>query len=295
MKILLFFFLFLFFLVILDNIFELIYSRNGDYCYGKTGNRVKKNISNFNIIPCNNDIFRCYWIAVNYHLVKKKEDFLVSILLKWLHNGNIKIQKIDHKTFYKKNIFNIIFIKPPSDTIELEERLYEYMYKASQNGELNRKKFKKWCWENDVNIRRWFEEVLDFERKMLINDNKISVREIKIRKLGYRLKGLVFDVDSSMMIEAEKIAGFKNYLKKISSIQGKEFINVNFLNEYLMYAQMFGISSKVARKLNSLYSEIIKNMDIGYSCDDITFLNMLVNTGISVARKRALGRRNDGV
>ena len=169
------------------------------------------------------------------------------------------------------------------------------MYKASQNGELNRKKFKKWCWENDVNIRRWFEEVLDFERKMLINDNKISVREIKIRKLGYRLKGLVFDVDSSMMIEAEKIAGFKNYLKKISSIQGKEFIDINFLNDYLMYAQMFGISSKVARKLNSLYSEIIKNMDIGYSCDDITFLNMLVNTGISAARKRALGRRNDGV
>lgn len=189
--------------------------------------------------------------------------------------------------------FKKLIIKPPSDTIELEERLYEYMYKASQNGELNRKKFKKWCWENDVNIRRWFEEVLDFERKMLINDNKISVREIKIRKLGYRLKGLVFDVDSSMMTEAEKIVGFKNYLKKISSIQGKEFIDINFLNDYLMYAQMFGIVNKVARRFNSLYPEVIRDMDIGYSYDDIVFLNMLVNTGISTARK--ISRNDDRI
>lgn len=292
MKFIFLFFIFLFFLEILSKIFDRIYFSDIDYCYGKTGNRVKRNISDFSIIPCNNDIFRCYWIAVNYHLVKKKEDFLVAILLKWLHNGNIKIEKISNGSFFKIDIRHIVFIKSPSDTIELEERLYNYMYKASKNGKLNRKKFKKWCWENDVNIRRWFEEVLDFERRMLINENKISIREIKLRKLGNLLKCLVFDVDSSMMIEAEEVAGLKKYLNKVSSVRRKEFIDVNFLNDYVIYSQMFGIAGRVIRHFNLLYSETINDMDIDYNYGDIVFLNILVDAGVRTARSKSNGNNS---
>ena len=60
-----------------------------------------------------------------------------------------------------------------------------------------------------------------------------------------------------------------------------------------MYAQMFGIVNKVARRFNTLYPEVIRDMDIGYSYDDIVFLNMLVNTGISTARK--ISRNDDRI
>lgn len=47
-----------------------------------------------------------------------------------------------------------------------------------------------------------------------------------------------------MMEEAKKIAGVKKFLLEFSNIKDKSSIEVNLWEEYLMYAQIFGIAKR---------------------------------------------------
>lgn len=68
-------------------------TNNNSLNFGKTGNKVPNNVPLFRDIPCKHDIFRAYFIAYNYKLMKNKTDFLGAILLKWLKEDKIKIEK----------------------------------------------------------------------------------------------------------------------------------------------------------------------------------------------------------
>jgi len=260
--------------------------KNKKYDFGETGNKVKKDVPPFRDIPCNKDIFRAYWVATNYNLTKKKEDFLGAMLLKWLKNGNIRIEKKEVKKLFKNTEENnIVFVTAPIE-IEQERKLYEYMYEASIDGCLESDEFKKWCSKNYSKIFKWFDECLEYESKMLVNDKKATIEE-----RGKVLKRNVYCIDSSMMEEAEQMSGLKKFLKEFSMIDTREPIEVNLWNEYLMYAQIFGIAKEVADQFKKLYPEVIQDMDrYGYNYNDVYFIHTITNTGMksaSVARSRA--------
>ena len=255
--------------------------------FGTTGNKVRKDVPHFREIPCNKDLYRAYWVSDSYNLNKKKEDFLGSILLKWLQNGNIRIDKNISKKLFKDYSENVlIFEKRPDDSIELEGRLYDFMYQASGDGKLESGEFKKWCNNNYSKILKWFDDVLEFELKMLANENK-AVLEVN----GKIFKNEVYKIDSSMMNEAEQMAGLKKFLNEFTLIKHREAIEVKLWNEYLMYASIFGIADKVASQFKKLYPEIINDMDnMGYNYDDVVFILDISVDGLisaSTARKRA--------
>lgn len=264
--------------------------------FGVTGNKVRKDVPNFRDIPCNKDIYRAYWIACNYNLVKKKEDFLGTILLKWIHDGNVKVEKITKNEMLKDKVKdNIIFVKAPVDGNELELRLYDYMYTASRDGKLESGEFNKWCSNNYSKIFKWFDDLIDFQTKMLVNERKIEYLEKKRLKI---FKYHTYQVDSSMMEEAEQLAGLKKFLKEFTLIKEREPIEVNLWNEYLMYAQIFGIADEVAKQFKKLYPEVIADMDrVGYSYNDIIFIHAMSNHGMksaSDARTRAQSYSSGG-
>lgn len=66
---------------------------NNKLSFGKTGNKISKDVPLFRDIPCKGDIFRAYFIAYTYNLMKKKTDFLGAVLLKWLKENKVKIEK----------------------------------------------------------------------------------------------------------------------------------------------------------------------------------------------------------
>ena len=90
-----------------------------------------------------------------------------------------------------------------------------------------------------------------------IKEGKIQFSENK-KRFSINKK---YVVDSSMMIEAEQMQGLKNYLKEFTLIKEKEPIEVNLWNEYLIYAQIFGMAKEVAKQFKKLYS-ILKEKDI---------------------------------
>lgn len=278
-------FVFFIFVVIIANLFKNYWNKCS---FGKIGNKVRRDVPFFREIPCDKDIFYAYWVAHNYNLTEKKEDFLGSVLLKWVKNGNVKIEKhIKDGILKDKEITNVVFVNRPND-ISLEGTLYDYMYNASNDGKLEGNEFKDWCSINYSKILSWFDDVLYFQCLELSKKGKVTYQSGKTMKV-FSYKS--FLVDSTMMEVAEQMAGLKKFLKEFTLIKEREPIEVNLWNEYLMYAQIFGIADEVAEKFKELYPEIITDMDsIGYDYGDIIFINTITRNGIrsaSTAKSRA--------
>lgn len=253
--------------------------------FGETGNKVPKDVPLYRDIPCKGDIFRAYFIAYNYKLLKKKTDFLGAIFLKWLKENRISIEKQEVGKIFKKEDTCIVLKNDRSFLNEHEEALYKMIKEASKDDILQEKEFEKWCSKNYSQILHWFDKILDYERNLLIQEGKIE----KIEIVKYKVfKIHQYIVDASLMEEAKELAGLKKFLEEFTLIKEREPIEVNLFEDYLIFAQILGIAKKVATQFKKLYPEIIENYN--YDFDDIFLIYTISNSGISsanTARSRA--------
>ena len=258
-----------FIIVILVSVFA-VRNSNG---YGTKNVKISKNIRDvkeapyFRDIPLNKNIFKAYWVACQFRLVQNKTDFLGAILLKWLKNGNIENIKDESKNKKLKLV--------SSDNLTpLEVELYEIMHTASGDGILEKNEFTKWCKNNYNKILKWFNKVIDDTTIEFTNDNLINENNE------------VYYVREEMKTYGLQMAGLKNFLNDFSNIKDRESIEVKIWDEYLIYAQIFGIAKKVAEEFKKLYPDVIT--DDYY--DDIIFIHMISYEGVhaaSVAKSRA--------
>ena len=78
-------------------------------------------------------------------------------------------------------------------------------------------------------------------------------------------------INDSIMEDAKQLKGLKNFLNDFSNIKDRSAIEVNLWQEYLMYAQMFGIAKKVAKEFKRLYPDVVT--DVSY--DTVIFVNTM--------------------
>ena len=266
------------FLLVFFALFALIAKAgNSQLNFGKTGNKVPKDAPMFRDIPCKGDIFRGYFIAKNYNLMKKKTDFLGAVLLKWLKEGKIKIEKREVGKVFNKEDTCIIFDNTTTFDNVYEKDLHNMFFKASKDGILEKKEFEKWCSNNYSEILGWFDDLLKFEQSGLLNEGKIIKEENK--KLGF--KNYRYTVDSSLMEEAKELYGLKKFLDDFTLIDKREAIEVALFEDYLIFAQILGISKKVASQFKKLYPEVIEQYNYDYN--DILLIHSISDAGVSKA------------
>lgn len=257
-------------------------SNTGKFSFGETGNKVPNDVPLFRDIPCKGDVFRAYFIAKNYNLMKKKTDFLGALLLKWLKESKIQIKKKEVGKIFKKEdtciILNIISSNGSTFDNSLEQELYDMFFVASKDGILEEKEFEKWCSKNYSKILDWFDKVLDYQRDIFIKEGKIIEEETTSYKF---FKTKKYIVDSVLMEEAKELKGLKKFLEEFTLIDKREAIEVTLFEQYLMFAQILGIAKKVASQFKKLYPDIIENYDYDY--DDIFLIYAISNAGISSA------------
>ncbi len=262
-----------FFVPILIVIFALIGSKNTKYGtkklkFGKDAKKIK-DAPYFRDIPCNKDLFKGYWIACQYNLIKKQTDFLGAILLKWLKNGNIENVTVTTKIL-KKEERAIKFVK--NDGLnEVENELYNMMVTASKDGTLESNEFTKWCKNNYKKILNWFDKAIDNVTDIYVNEGLITTEK--------KTFSSVYNVNDSMKETALQVAGLKNFLNEFSNIKDRESIEVNLWEEYLMFAQIFGIAKKVANEFKKLYPDVITE-DV---YNDVMFIHTISYEGVSAA------------
>lgn len=275
--------LFFFFIIVMTVGFA--NSRVSTFDFGKTGNKVPKDIPLYRDIPCKGDIFRAYFVADTYKLLKKKTDFLGAIFLKWLKENRISIEKQEVGKIFKKEDTCIILKNDSSFLNEHEEALYKMIKEASKDEILQEKEFEKWCSRNYSKILNWFDKILDSERDLLVSEGIIELQEVPVMKVFKKKK---YVVNNSLMEEAKELAGLKKFLEEFTLIKEREPIEVNLFEDYLIFAQILGIAKKVASQFKKLYPEIIESYN--YDFDDIFLIYAISNSGISsanTARSRA--------
>lgn len=251
--------------------------------FNKGMKRIKmKEINYFRDIPCDKDIFKAYWVACQYGLVEKKTDFLGAILLKWLKNKNIENTTTTSGLLKKEE--RAIKLLNNDGLNEEEKELYDMMLTSSGDGVLESNEFTRWCKKHYKKILDWFNEVIDNETMEFVNNGLIR-EEKKIFKTYY--------VSDDMYKYAIEMAGLKKFLNEFSNISKRESIEVNLWEEYLMYAQIFGIAKKVAKEFKKLYPDVITED----AYNDIIFIHNISYSGVSAAstaRERAQSYSSGG-
>lgn len=249
--------------------------------YGPEGKKIPKDVPYYRDIPCNKNLYRAYYISNQYGILKNKTDILGAIILKWLKDSIIKVEKREVGKILKKDD-TVIILKDASsvDFDDLKEKnLYNMLFEASKDGILENKELEKWCNVHYSLFLDWFDEILKREKTKLVEEGLITLEKTTKYKIFKKTK---YTATSELRQEALNIAGLKKYLLDYTLIKDREAIEVHLFEEYLIFAQMLGIAKTVAKEFKDLYPTIIEESSF-YSYDNIIFIQACAYRGVSHA------------
>ena len=235
--------------------------------FENNGNKLPKtkDIPYFRDIPCNKDLFQAFFIGYQFKIVKKRTDLLGSVILKWVRDKKVTLKKDEGKSSKTSIILNEELISSLED--EDEQKLYKMFFEASKDGILEDSEFTKWCNTNYSKILGWFDTIIDKEKDKLVKDGLL------LEKPKTLFKSAKYTVTPELRQQALNIAGLKKYLNDYTLISEREAPDVVLFEDYLIFAQMFGIADKVAENFKKLYPDLITETNF-YSYDNINFVHI---------------------
>ena len=231
--------------------------------------KLPKDLPYFREIPCQGKLEEAYWVTSLYSMNKRKNDVLGSYLLKWIRDEYITVQKVMKDGILKDKEEQHLILKSIQEVqlSDTEKRLYDMLLSASKDGILEPKEFEKWCKDHYEEFFDWFDDLLDSVSIKYQQENKLF--ETSYKKYGMKIQNLT--INDSIMEDAKQLKGLKNFLNDFSNIKDRSAIEVNLWQEYLMYAQMFGIAEKVAKEFKRLYPDVVTDT----SYDTIIFVHTM--------------------
>ena len=158
---------------------------------------------------------------------------------------------------------------------------------ASKDRMLEENELKKWCSNNYSKFFKWFDTVERNIREEYVNTGHITVTET-----GKVFKTKEYTLDNYLYEEAVQLAGLKKYLKEFSLIKEKEPIEVMLWEEYLIFAQIFGIAKEVAKQFKNLYPELMENNNYGFDYVNIMWIDSISSHSISSASSARSAAQN---
>ena len=256
--------------------------------YGYKNNKTidKKNTPLYRDIPCNKDIYYANTLVkLNNNLFSnyKETNIFGAIILKWVKENKIAFNNGPSGKF-NKYTSSIDLTKNPTFDNVLEKELFDIMYEASVDGILETKELEKWCNKNYSKFFDLFERINTVEIHRLKNDkhiyNRTDKNECKKKNV----------MDDTIYDDSTKLYGLKKFLDEFSKIDTREVLEVHIWDEYLMFAYIFGIASKVAKQLKNLYPEVLADQNNYIDFDTLMYIDHISYDTVkaaSAARSRA--------
>lgn len=180
--------------------------------------------------PFDKNMFKIFWIAFQYDIIKNRANVLNALLLKWCKENRIR--------FISKGKYEIL--ENEMDFQDGNEADLFYMLRNT-----SKNKFIKLTMFNSKNIFLKINNILLTETSIFRTENKV------IRCNGVDI------ISNTIKPDVDIVFGFKNFLLNFGSIDDKSPEEVKLWEEYLIYAELLGISDKVKaefRKANIDYS-----------------------------------------
>ena len=110
----------------------------------------------------------------------------------------------------------------------------------------------------------WLESIYGEKLNKLLDEHKYVIYVRKNILFGL-IKGKYF-ATNELNEKAYQVAGFKRFLKAIDNM--KDEIDIKMWEDYLIYAQVFGMAEEVVKKLNTIYPDVV-TYDI---CNDVELI-----------------------
>ena len=257
-----------------------IKSKSTKLVINKEEKKFNKDISYYRDIPCNNNLFRAYYIAYEYGIISKKTDILGAIILKWLKDGLIRIDQKEKGIIFKREDTVIILNETDSSKIvdKFENKLFNMLYAASIDGILENKEFEKWCNKSYYKVITWFDGIIKDQQLQLCVEGLINVEE----KKGLLFTKKIYTATTRLSEEAKEIYGLRRFLLDYTLIPDRTAMEVKLLENYLVFAQMLGIAKEVAKEFKDLYPELIEESHFN-SYDHIMFVHMYSTKAVNAA------------
>lgn len=236
-------------------------------------------------IPFNKDIFKVYWVMNTYNMAKEqdlKKNLIGAFLLKWIEEDKITICK------NKKGIFDVFsgnyaidFTKDVEIEDYTEKKLFDILKDASGiNKILEPNEFKKWSLNNFRELEQWFSSSLYYGKNKLEIEEFIISEKIEKRSLFRKYTVKRKRLSPKLKEEAIKLKGLKKYLTEYSLMKEKESIEVKLWEDYLIFAQLFGIANKVEKQFKEMYPELDIKDNVGVDLKCIAVIEM-TNIGVN--------------
>ena len=168
---------------------------------------------------------------------KWEKNIIGAYLLKWISDGRIHPEKDPGG----KTILRITDDSTENIVSDSERKLFGYITDAAgENGILEKDELKRWSRSHPDSLYYLFENDLTAEGR------------VWIREHGGKWNGEAFE-DEPFRADARKVVQFKNFLRDFTLVSERQTQEVGLWKQYLIYAQLFGISEKVAANLRHLY------------------------------------------
>ena len=213
--------------------------------FGKEGRKLpsKSQIPYYRDIPFNGDIFKIYFVAIQYKIIKNTNNLIGAFILKWIKEEKISIIPSEND---KKNKTKLDMRQDITFPNYYENELFSMLKKSSKDGILEDKEFEKYCKSSYEKVIKWFDKILKEERTNMSYDGLVRQEKNK------------YYATAELKQEAINIAGLKKYLEEYTLIDDREPLQVHLLEEYLIIAQILGIADKVAKDFKKLYPNMIE-------------------------------------
>lgn len=174
------------------------------------------------------------------------------MLLKWIKEDHLDVDKDEygHALIDMNKLFKT--------DIGIESIIYVKLLACSgPNRILEENEFKNFFKDNEKVIDKIFSQ-MSREVKTKLIEKGLLIRQVS--DTG-REK---FITTPALDEKASQLAGLKRFLIDFSNIENRESIQVHLWDEYLIYAQMFGIADKVEIEFSEIYPDYMEAICLDY-------------------------------
>ena len=254
-----FVFVFVLFSILLYIIFSLM-NKNIVYIYPNGKKITKKNTLFYREIPCNGDIYLADLLLKMNKFGKPYNNIFTAVLLKWILNGNLIIDKeyfIVNKKLEDANVFEENFFALLSNRT-IDNKLYYEDFKNSIND------FKK-----VYNIL--FNEITKFKFGVLLSNGHVKIEQKSLHKYHVFLDDYIYE-------ESKKLYGLKLFLHNFKNLDIKDIQDVYMWEKYLMFACILGETNNIIKQLKLFFRDSSNEFPSEYK--NLPFLNKAIKKAL---------------
>ncbi|WP_394019175.1 DUF2207 family protein [Anaerococcus cruorum] len=198
-------------------------------------------------IPYKGHIEDTYLLLANAYPNSPNFDNIINaFFLKWIDEGAISFieDKKDHGIF-KKSLDQIVINHRPDNMGDIEEDLFGYLMGAADqrnDGKITQDSFEKYMKKRHKSLENLAQRIEKSSLDALLE--KGYAEKISIAKKSGKTKEKIHLTPKGMDLY-KNFVGFKNYLEDYNKIDPAKIENIDILNQYMIFAAMYGISEDV--------------------------------------------------